>query len=123
MSSSTLYSAEIYLFQIGGPILLALGIISCTLNLIVFTGNTLRKSPCAICFVAGNIIDLMYLFLSFIPTFLGSGYGINPGARNLAYCRSLYYRGLIISSLGPSYLILASIDRTLITSRNAGTRK
>jgi hypothetical protein len=123
MSSSTLYSAETYLFQIGGPILLAAGIISGTLNLLVFTRITLRKSPCSICFVAGNIIDLMFLLLSFIPTFLGTGYGINPGAQNLTYCRSIYYIGLILSSLGPSYLILASIDRTLITSRNAGTRK
>jgi hypothetical protein len=124
MSSSTsLYSAETYLFQIGGPILLALGIIGGTLNLLVFTGNTLRKSPCAICFVGGNIIDLLFLFISLIPTFLSNGYNINLGGGNLAYCRSLYYVGLILSSLGPSYLILASIDRTLITSRNAATRK
>jgi hypothetical protein len=73
---SSLYSAESYLFQIGGPILLALGTISGTLNLIVFTRNTLRKSPCAICFVGGNIVDLMYLFLTSIPTFLGIGYNI-----------------------------------------------
>jgi hypothetical protein len=120
---SSLYSAESYLFQIGGPILLVLGSISGALNLIVFTRNTLRKSPCAICFVGGNIVDLMYLFLTSIPTFLGIGYNINLGTRNLAYCRSLAYIGSILSSLGPSYLILASIDRTLITSRNAGTRK
>lgn len=123
MSSSTLYSGQTYLFQIGGPILLFFGIISCILNLIVFRRATLRKSPCAICFVAGNIIDLMYLFLSFIPTFVGNGYGINLGQGNIIYCRSLYYIGLILSSLGPSYLILASIDVTLITSRNAATRK
>lgn len=123
MSSSTLYSAATYISQIGGPVLLALGVIGSILNLIVFTRDTLRKSPCAICFVAVNIINLMFLIFSFIPTFLSSGYGINPGYRNLAYCRSLSYIGFILSSLGPSYLILASIDRTLITSRNAGTRK
>jgi hypothetical protein len=123
MSSTSLYSAESYLFQIGGPILLVLGTISGTLNILVFTRNTLRKSPCAICFVAGNIVDLTYLFLSLIPTFLSNGYNIDLGERNLAYCRSLTYIGLILSSLGPSYLILASIDRKLITSRNAATRK
>ena len=123
MSSSTLYSAATYLFRIGGPILFVFGIIGSTLNIVVFTRNTLRKSPCAICFVAVNIINLMYLVFSFVPTFLVYGYGINLGYRNLAYCRSLSYIGLILSSLGPSYIILASIDRTLITSRNAGTRK
>jgi hypothetical protein len=124
MSSSTsLYSAQQYLFQFGGPILLTIGIISCILNLMVFTKSALRKSPCAICFVAGNIIDLIYLCLSLIPTFLQNGYDINLGEDNLVYCRSFYYIGLILSSLGPSYLILASIDRTLITSRNAGIRK
>jgi hypothetical protein len=93
------------------------------MNLMVFTRNTLRKSPCAMCFVAGNIIDFMYLFFLFLPIFLEFGYNINLGYRNLVYCRSMSYIGSILSSLGPSYLILASIDRTLITSRNAGTRK
>ena len=123
MSSSTLYLATTYLFRIGGPTLLILGTIGCILNLMVFTRNTLRKSPCAICFVAVNIINLMFLVFSFVPTFLVYGYGIDLGYRNLTYCRSLAYIGLILSSLGPSYIILASIDRTLITSRNAGTRK
>ena len=112
-----------YLYQIGGPILLGLGIIGSTLNLVVFTRNTLRKSPCAICFIAGNIVDFMFLVFTLTPTFLGGGYDINPGNKNLAFCRSVAYIGLILSCLGPSYLILASIDRTLITSRNAGTRK
>jgi len=123
MPSTLLYNAQTYLFQIGGPILLGLGTIGSVLNLLVFTRNTLRKNPCAICFVAGNIIDLLYLFMGFVPTFLLIGYNINLGPRNLVYCRSLYYMGLILSSLGPSYIILASIDRTLLTSRNAGTRK
>jgi len=124
MSLSTpLYSAQKYLFQLGGPILLTMGTIGSMLNLMVFRKSSLRKSPCAICFVAGNIIDILYLFISFIPTFLQSGYDINLGEGNIAYCRSFYYIGLILSSLGPSYLILASIDRTLVTSRNAGIRK
>jgi hypothetical protein len=121
--STSLASAQQYLFQVGGPILLTMGTIGGMLNLMVFTKSSLRKSPCAICFVAGNIIDLIYLFISLIPTFLQSGYGINLGEENIAYCRSFYYIGLILSSLGPSYLILASIDRTLITSRNARIRK
>jgi hypothetical protein len=123
MSSSILYSAEKGLMQFGGPTMLALGTIGGILNLMVFTKSTLHKSPCAICFVACNIVDLLYLCFDFIPTFLGDGYDIALGEGNLAYCRFAYYIGLILAMLGPSYLILASIDRTLITSRDAGVRK
>ncbi|CAF4007387.1 unnamed protein product [Adineta steineri] len=87
MSTTTLlFSIEQHLFQIGGPILLFIGTTSCMLNLLVLNTINLRKSPCTMCLVAVNIINLAYLFEA-------------------------------------SCLILASIDRVLITSQNAGTRR
>jgi hypothetical protein len=110
-------------FQFGGITLLSIGSVSCILNLLVFTSNTLRKNPCAICFAAMSAIDLLYLYLGLLLTIFQSGFNYNPGANNIVYCRSVYYVDLILASLGPTYLIVASIDRTLVTSRNAGTRK
>jgi hypothetical protein len=111
------------LFIFGGLILLTIGSISCILNLAVFTSSTLRKNPCAICFVAMSTVNLLYLYLGLLPTILQSGFNINPGASNIVFCRSFYYIDLILAGLGPTYVIVASIDRTLVTSRNAGTRR
>jgi hypothetical protein len=61
--------------------------------------------------------------LGLLLTLLENAYEINPGANNIVYCRCIYYVDLIVACLGPSYLIVASIDRMLVTSRNAGTRK
>ncbi|CAF1314510.1 unnamed protein product [Adineta ricciae] len=111
------------LFQIAGIILLAIGSLSCILNLIVFTSNSLRKNPCAMCFVGISTVDLLYLYLGLLPTILQSGFNINPGTSNIVFCRCFYYVDFILSILGPTYLIITSIERTLVTSRNAGIRK
>ncbi|CAF0971864.1 unnamed protein product [Adineta ricciae] len=111
------------IFQIAGIILLAIGSLSCILNLIVFTSKSLRKNPCAMCFVAISTVNLLYLYLGLLPTILQSGFSMNPGISNIVFCRSFYYVNFILSILGPTYLIVTSIDRTLATSRNAGTRK
>ena len=54
---------------------------------------------------------------------LPSGYDIDPSANNIHFCRFRYYVDTILTCWESSYLILASIDRTLITSRNVNTRQ
>jgi hypothetical protein len=121
--STTLNVAQQNLFQFGGIILLIIGSVSCILNFVVFTSSTLRKNPCAICFAANSIINFLYLYFGLLPTLLNTAYDINPGATNIVFCRSIYYLDLVLACVGPTYLIVASIDRALVTSRNAGTRK
>jgi hypothetical protein len=124
MSSSTLlYSIQRNLFRFGGPVLLTVGSISCILNLMVFAKNTLRKNPCTTCFVAINIINFLYLYLGLLFVILAAGYDIDPSASNVNFCRFRFYNAPVLSNCESSFLILASIDRTLITSSNAGTRK
>jgi hypothetical protein len=69
------------------------------------------------------IIDLLYLYLGLLPTILSTGFNITPGSTNSVFCSSVYYLDIVLSCLGPTYLIVASIDRTMVTSRNAGTRR
>ncbi|CAF1222515.1 unnamed protein product [Rotaria sordida] len=124
MSAATLlYSIQQNILRIGGPILITMGSISCILNLMVFTKDTLRKNPCTICFVAINIINFSYFYLGLLFTTLAVGYNIDPSASNIAFCRFRYYVGLVLACWESSYIILASIDHTLVTSPNAGTRK
>ncbi|CAF4106380.1 unnamed protein product [Rotaria sordida] len=124
MSTATLlYSIQQNILRIGGPILITMGSISCILNLMVFTKDTLRKNPCTICFVAINTINFLYFYLGLLFTTLAVGYNIDPSASNIAFCRFRYYVALIFACWESSCIILASIDRTLVTSPNAGTRK
>ena len=61
--------------------------------------------------------------MGLLLTTLSSGYDIDPSTNSLVFCRFRYYIALVLACLQASYIILASIDRTLITSPNAGTRK
>ncbi len=105
--STLLYSIQQNIFRIGGPILIVIGNISCILNLIVFTKDTLRKSPCTICFVANNIIDFLYFYLDLLLTTLAVGYNTDPSTSSiiflsisLLYCLSSCMLGIILFNFG-----------------------
>ena len=115
--TSMLHTAQTNLFHIGGPILISISTIGCILNLLVFTRHHLRKNPCSICFIVLNITHILYTFLSFLPAILQVGYNIDPSASNLIVCRCRYYFGFVLASLERYYLVLASIDRALVTSK------
>jgi hypothetical protein len=121
--TSTLNDAQKDLFYIGGPILMFISTLGCSLNLIVFTRRHLRKNPCSMCFIALNINHILYTFLCLIPAILQIGYNINPSAYNLIFCRCRYYLAFVLASLERFYLILACIDRTLITSARFRIKK
>ncbi|CAF1301530.1 unnamed protein product [Adineta ricciae] len=122
-TAAFLYYLHEYVFKYGGSTLIIVGTISCILNLMVFTRNNLRKNPCTIYLIAINIIDLSYIYSAFFLLILASGYNIDPTTYSTFFCRFRYYIGFILLVYEPSCLILASVDRTLITSRNAATRR
>ena len=119
----SLILAQKNLYKFGGPILMSLGTVSCILSLIVFTKKILRKNPCSIYFVAFNVSNILLIYPSILFTTLASGYSIDPGLYSLIYCRFRSYTTLLFTVLSPSYLILASVDRILITSPDASTRQ
>ncbi|CAF3744727.1 unnamed protein product [Adineta steineri] len=120
---ASLSIAQTSLYKYGGPILMAFGIVSCTLSLTVFTQKNLRKNSCSIYLIAYNISNLLLIFTSILVTTLATGYFIDPGSYNLIICRIRYYTMYLFDVLGPSYLLLASIDRILLTSSNARIRQ
>ncbi|CAF0849956.1 unnamed protein product [Adineta steineri] len=120
---SLFYSIEHNLFQFGGPILAGVGTISCILNLLVFTKSSLRKNPCAICLIAVNISNFLFIYFGLLFTILATGYNIDPSSYNIFCCRFRFYIATVLPCYESSCLILASIDRTLLTSSNATTRQ
>ncbi|CAF3733723.1 unnamed protein product [Adineta steineri] len=118
-----LISVQMYLYQIGGPIFMIIGSVSCILNLIIFTKKTLRKNPCSNYLIVYNLTNFLFIYTTFIQAVLSNGFNINYAARSLSYCHFTVYIGFVEDILSPFYLILASVDRVLITSRNALTRQ
>jgi hypothetical protein len=121
-TAAVLQSATQYLYQVGCPILMLIGTMGCILNLIVFTQKNLRKNPCSIYFIAYNITNLLYIYSSLLSLMLDVGYNIDPSSHYLIICRLRLYAAILFNCLSPFYLILASIDRVLVTSSNALTR-
>ncbi|CAF0949370.1 unnamed protein product [Didymodactylos carnosus] len=116
-------SAQTYLFQFGGPILILIGTVGSILNLIIFNQKNLRKNPCSIYFIVYNLANFVYIYCLLFSLTLAVGYNIDPSAHNLVICRVRLYINVLFNVLSPYYLILASIDRILVTSRNALTRQ
>jgi hypothetical protein len=85
--------------------------------------KNLRKSPCSIYFVAVNISSLLIIYAALFPPTLSTGYGINLTANNIVYCRLTIYGSFFLQSVNSFYLFFASVDRILITSSNASTRR
>ncbi|CAF1399626.1 unnamed protein product [Adineta ricciae] len=124
VSNLTILSSSIptNLYRYGGPILMIMGTIGSMLSLTVFAKKNLRKNPCSIYFMAFNIANLFLIYLSLFITVLALGYNINPSLYNRTFCRFRLYAAALFDVLSPSYLILASIDRLLITSHCVRTR-
>lgn len=118
-----LITAQKNLFRFGGPIFIFIGTVSGILSLIVFTQKYLRKSPCSIYFNAYNIAILVLIYGSFLPITLEIGYDITPVIYHLLLCRLRLFTTFLLNCLCPFYLLLASVDRVLVTSPNARTRQ
>jgi hypothetical protein len=112
---------DLYLY--GGLILIVLGTVSSVINLAVFIQKNLRQQPCYIYFIARNIWNLFFIYLSLLYVTLVLGFNIFPNSSNLSYCHFSIYISLLCDTLSPFYLILASIDRFCITSSKANLRK
>ena len=122
-SIASIILAQTYLYRFGGPILMGVGSISCILNLIIFTKKKLRKNPCSVYFISLNIINFLYIYMPMLQSILLYGFNINFTASSSGFCRFHLYLTFLFDIVSPFYLILASVDRVLITSRNARTRQ
>ena len=119
----TLVSVQTYLYQIGGVILMVVGASGCILSLVIFSKKNLRKNPCSFYFIAYNLANLFLICISLLQGMLAYGYNTNLSVANTSVCRLDYYLGYILDTLSPFYLIMASIDRILVTSRDAHIRR
>lgn len=118
-----LLSIQQGLYRFGGPIFVCIGTISAVMGLLVFNQKGLRKNPCSIYFTAYNVAILLLISTSFLPLTLDIGYNISLSTENIHLCRLRLFTTFLFNCLCPYYLLLASIDRGLVTSPDARTRQ
>lgn len=119
----SLHLLERLIYQIGCPILICIGFVGSIMNLIVFTQKNLRRNPCSIYFIMHDCANIIYICVSLILLTLEVGYNVDPSSQYLSVCRIRLYFSVVFNILSPFYLILASIDRVLITSPHALVRQ
>lgn len=115
--------ASWYLYAVGGPILIIFGTAGGFICLYVFGQKSMRKNAASIYFIAlntSNILLLWTVLFSFVYSRITDFELANV---NLFYCRLRTYLLDVLLLLSPYYLVLASFDRILVTSRNAVTRR
>lgn len=110
---------EKYLYQVVGSILILSGTAGALINLTIFTRKNYPRNPCSIYFIAYNLFNLCYIYLSLFGLSLEIVYDINPSASNLIVCRLRIYFSILLNWSNPFFLILVSIDQIMITSNNA----
>ena len=111
-----------YFYRIGGPIIIGTGTISCVLSILVFIQKNLRKNPCSIYFIAVNLANISFIYSLIMIIVLSIGYDFDLTSFSSVGCRISIYLTFIVDSLSAYYLILASVDRVLVTSLNARVR-
>jgi hypothetical protein len=111
------------LYGIIGPILIAIGSVGAILSCCVFAEKTMRKNPASVYFIAFNVVNFLSLICGLLPLVLLYTINIDPSVYNAPYCKLHFFMAIARAFLSPSYLVLASIDRSLVTSTRALTRQ
>jgi hypothetical protein len=121
--SDSLLHIGILLQQAILPVIIIIGIVGNSLNIVVLTRRTLYHHACSRYFLALAINNLFYSSFIFINNLLVGGYQINFSNYSTISCKLVNYIGTISSFLSPYLIVLASMDRCCATSASAQIRK
>ncbi|CAF1521379.1 unnamed protein product [Adineta ricciae] len=112
----------IKLAQILLPIIILIGFIGNSLNILILTRSTLKKHACSHYFLSLASNNLIYSFV-LIHYFLANRYNINGQLFSLVSCKILTFLNNLCSLLSPYFIVLASIDRYFASSSNVHMRQ
>jgi hypothetical protein len=113
---ATLNSISLRLNQILPAIFLAAGTFGHIWNIIIFSKRSQRTNPISLYFLSGTIANLVVLYIGVLIRYLQDVASVDPVNNNIIVCRIrsfIYYSSLSLSNW---YILLATIDRYLISS-------
>ena len=111
-----------YVYRYANLTTYLVGNIGNALSVCVFLQKSWRKNVCVFYLLIDLLLSTIYLNSSILGTTLIVGFNINPLNSNIFLCKLFFYTGLWGTFLTPTILILAGIDRLLISSQNIDTR-
>ncbi|CAF3306960.1 unnamed protein product [Rotaria sp. Silwood2] len=112
----------IYLYRYVTLILYLLGNIGSLLTALIFFKKTWKKNVCVFYFLNCLVVNFAYINTTMLGSSFTFGFKIHTENSNVVLCKIFYYLSYLFSVLLPNILILASIDRLLISSQNIDTR-
>ena len=104
-------------------IFLAIGTFGHTCNVIIFSQRSQRTNPIAIYFLSSTIANFFVLYLGMLPKYIQDVFEIDWMNKNLVLCRIRSFFFNLSLSLFNWYILLATIDRYLISSNNNYRRR
>ncbi len=104
------------------PVLYVLGNLGNFLSTLIFLKKSWRKNVCVFYFLICLLFNSCYINSYMIGSIFIIGFNINAQNSNVILCKLYVYAGYFLSVPLPTILILASIDRLLISSQNVDTR-
>ncbi len=127
-SSSDSYSIEIlnqsiiYLYRCVLPVICVFGNIGNLLTALVFAKKSWRKNVCVFYFNVCLVSNTCYINSTMVAAIFIFGFNVQLQNFSVVLCKFYFYVAFLFATLFPTILILASIDRLLISSQNVDTR-
>ncbi len=104
------------------PVIYVLSNIGNLLSALIFWKKTWRKKVCVFYFNIYLLSNTCFINSTVLGSILNYGYNINLQNSSVVLCKVFFYVAFLFAILSPTILILASIDRLLISSQNVDTR-
>ncbi|UJR32692.1 hypothetical protein I4U23_020151 [Adineta vaga] len=111
-----------YLFEYVLPVLYIISNLGNLLSVLVFSQKSWRKNVCVFYFKIFLLYNTVLLNSATLGLILNIGYKLNLQNFNIILCKGYFYMSFLFATLSPTILILASLDRLLISSQNIDTR-
>lgn len=102
---------------------LLIGNVGCVFNTIIFLRPNLILSSCSRYFLASSFANLFQLNFGLASHILDSGFDIHPYHRSSSLCKFRNYTITLAGFLSQTYLLLACIDRYLISLNKSKYRR
>ena len=103
-------------------VIYVLAMIGNLLSAIIFAKKSWRKNVCVLYFNVCLVFNTCYINSTMVGSIFVFGFNINVLTYSVTLCKLYSYASFLFSTLFPTILILASIDRLLISSQNVDTR-
>jgi len=112
----------IYLQKYVAPVFYVIGNIGNLLTIYIFFKRSWRKNVCVFYFLICLFTNTIFVNSTLLGSILITGFNINAQNSSVILCKLFYYVSYTSATYLPIVLILASIDRLLISSQNVDTR-